>query len=122
MSLHSFAFAFAGPLQLQRCQSSIDVHSRVRVFVKLVPLFGAFRAMSGRLWLWNATYELFMADIYIQPMSEKAWQKYMRRRWRDYCSQLQISTDGVDLSAWSWPRCGPAGMYSDVALAHLWRE
>jgi hypothetical protein len=57
-------------------------------------------AMSGRLWLLNATWAKFESEIEnCHGLSEKAWDRYIRRRWRDHCWQLKISIDGVDLSA-----------------------
>jgi hypothetical protein len=76
----------------------------------LDPLRGAFIAMSGRLWLLNATYAKFRSEIdNSHGLSEKAWARYMRRRWRDHCWQLEISIEGVDLSARMWPTPGGEG-------------
>ena len=73
----------------------------------LDPLLGASIAMSGRLWLLNATYAKFISEIdRSHGLSEKAWDRYMRRRWRDNCWQLEISIEGVDLSARVWAAPG----------------
>ena len=73
----------------------------------LDPLLGAFIATSGRLWLLNATYAKFISEIdNSHGLSEKAWDRYMRRRWRDHCWQLEISIEGVDLSARVWAAPG----------------
>ncbi len=63
--------------------------------------------MSGRLWLLNATYAKFISEIdRSHGLSEKAWDRYMRRRWRDHCWQLEISIEGVDLSGRVWAAPG----------------
>jgi hypothetical protein len=68
----------------------------------LDPLLGASIAMSGRLWLLHATEAKFFKETdNSYGLSEKAWGRYMRRRWRDYCWQLEISIEGADLSAWN---------------------
>jgi hypothetical protein len=73
----------------------------------LDPLLGASIAMSGRLWLLNATYAKFISEIdNSHGLSEKAWGRYMRRRWRDHCWQLHISIEGVDLRNRMWPTPG----------------
>ena len=58
--------------------------------------------MLGRLWLLNAAYAKFLSEIdNSYGLSEKAWGRYMRRRWREHCWQLEISIEGEDLSAWN---------------------
>jgi hypothetical protein len=69
----------------------------VRSLLDQRPLQPSFLDISGCDWLQAATYEKFLGDIRVLvSFSEDARIRWMRSQWRDFCSSIAISIDGVD--------------------------